>query len=232
MSQEISKEHCDLLLLVCYIITGLLDSSSILIWGSFVSMQTGNTIYLGLGLAEPSSGTRWIKAADSIGFFCVGSFVFARWHRLLGPARRITLIGSHAVQTLCVAAAAVIVMLDTGSGELRWQIMVPIGFVAFQAGGQAVTSRAVKFNSLTSVVLTSIYCDLFSDAELFAPPTQNAERNRRVAAPICLLIGAIAGGLWGKTSHGITGALWSAVILKSLLLIAWLLWKPAKDDDE
>jgi hypothetical protein len=37
----VTKSWGDLALLGCYLITGLLDSSSIMTWGSFVSMQTG-----------------------------------------------------------------------------------------------------------------------------------------------------------------------------------------------
>ena len=40
---DVSKSWADIALLGCYIITGLLDSSSVFIWGSFVSMQTGKT---------------------------------------------------------------------------------------------------------------------------------------------------------------------------------------------
>ena len=45
MNEEISKSWADLVLLWCYIITGLLDSSATVIWGSFVSMQTGKTYH-------------------------------------------------------------------------------------------------------------------------------------------------------------------------------------------
>jgi len=38
---EVKRERADVVLIFCYIITGLLDSASISIWGSFVSMQTG-----------------------------------------------------------------------------------------------------------------------------------------------------------------------------------------------
>lgn len=41
MTVNVSKTWGDIALLGCYIITGLLDSSSVFIWGSFVSMQTG-----------------------------------------------------------------------------------------------------------------------------------------------------------------------------------------------
>ena len=43
-SVDVSKNWADLVLLFCYIITGLLDSSAVFIWGSFVSMQTGESI--------------------------------------------------------------------------------------------------------------------------------------------------------------------------------------------
>jgi hypothetical protein len=41
LAADVSKNWADLVLLFCYIITGLLDSSAVFIWGSFVSMQTG-----------------------------------------------------------------------------------------------------------------------------------------------------------------------------------------------
>lgn len=41
MTADVRRDWADLVLLACYIITGLLDSASISTWGSFVSMQTG-----------------------------------------------------------------------------------------------------------------------------------------------------------------------------------------------
>lgn len=38
---DISRDWADIVLVLCYLITGLLDSASTSIWGSFVSMQTG-----------------------------------------------------------------------------------------------------------------------------------------------------------------------------------------------
>lgn len=43
MSADVNQTYGDLILLGCYIITGLLDSSSVQVWGSFVSMQTGKS---------------------------------------------------------------------------------------------------------------------------------------------------------------------------------------------
>lgn len=39
--QDVSRSRADVVLLFCYTITGLLDASSVSIWGAFVSMQTG-----------------------------------------------------------------------------------------------------------------------------------------------------------------------------------------------
>jgi hypothetical protein len=41
LQHDISCSWADAVLLACYVVTGLLDSSSIQVWGTFVSMQTG-----------------------------------------------------------------------------------------------------------------------------------------------------------------------------------------------
>ncbi|CBX96985.1 hypothetical protein IAQ61_008070 [Plenodomus lingam] len=235
---DVTKNWADLVLLFCYIITGLLDSSAVFIWGSFVSMQTGNTVYLGLGLIAPTEGIRWLKALTSILFFCLGSFTFARFHRHFSPAKRWVLISSYSFQTSLIALAASIVTFgnppspSTTSNSLHWQVLVPLAAVAFQSSGQAVTSRALQYNGLTSVVLTSNYCDLFSDPDLFCWGLGNAERNRRMAAPALLLLGACGGGLYAHSGVGLAGALWTAVGLKACAVLAWVFWKAEGDGVE
>jgi uncharacterized membrane protein YoaK (UPF0700 family) len=226
----VSRNWADAVLLFCYVITGLLDSSAVFIWGSFVSMQTGNTVYVGLGIVDPTSNTRWVKSLTSITFFCFGSFCFSRFHRYFSPQRRWVLVASYSVQLLFVLASALIVTFtSTKDAGLNWHVLVPIASVAFQSSGQAVTSRVLKFGGLTSVVLTSNYCDLFSDQDLFS--AKNIERNRRTAAPILLLLGAIWGGLWAHSDVGLAGALWTAVVLKSLVVVVWFLWPAERTDD-
>lgn len=187
----------------------------------------GNTVYVGLG---PTAGSnRWKKSGISILCFCLGSFLFSRFHRVFSPSprRRWILCLSFSVQTLFIVAAATIVTWgpkDAGPDDVPWYVLVPIGLVAFQSCGQAVASRALKYNALTSVVLTSIYCDLFSDAELFQSVFVNAERNRRLAAPILCLAGALIGGFLAKSQLGTEGALWIAAVLKFLAVVAWSIW--------
>jgi uncharacterized membrane protein YoaK (UPF0700 family) len=233
LTKDIDTKHGDLILLSCYTITGFLDSSSITIWSSFVSMQTGNTVYIGLGLADPYANTRWIKAATSLGCFCFGSFMFSRYHQFFSPRKRWVLISAHLLQTFFIITAAIIVTHDSPSERtIRWQTILPIALLSFQAAGQAVTSRALKFNALTSVVLTSIYCDLFSDVNLFAKIADNVERNQRASAPFALILGVIAGALLGKTEFGMPTALWTAVALKLLIVVAWFFWRPMKQEEE
>jgi hypothetical protein len=193
------------------------------------NVKPGNTVYLGLGITQPTAGIRWIKAAISISSFCLGSFFFSRFHRYFLSRRRWVLVASYALQLSLIAVAAAIVTFfdhstedNVPDGMLHWQVAVPLAAVAFQSAGQAVTSRVLQYGGLTSVVLTSNYCDLFSDQDLFA--LKNVERNRRVAAPLLLLLGAIFGGLWSRHPFGIAGALWTAVVLKGLVVGAWVLW--------
>jgi hypothetical protein len=143
------------------------------------------------------------------------------------PSRRWVLCASFVLQmSLIIAAAGILTWGPSSDDELSWNVLVPIGLVAFQSCGQAVVSRALKYNALTSVVLTSIYCDLFSDAELFA--VNNTERNRRVGAPVLLLLGAFVGGLVVRTELGAAGILWIAAAFKFTVAVTWFFWPAAE----
>lgn len=232
LNADVSLERTDRILLYAYFVTGLLDTSATAIWGTFVSMQTGNTVFLALGVAGPATSSRWVKSGISLLFFCFGSFFFARLHQAIAPRRRWILLVSIVIQVLCVLAAALIVTF-TPSGaadDLHWHVLSPLALVAFQSSGQAVVSRVLRHRTLTSVALTSLYCDLFSDAELLAGFTQNTERNRRVAAPVLLFVGALVGGAWSRAGIGMTGALWTAALIKSIFIIVWLVWEEEKKE--
>ncbi|KAJ0417423.1 DUF1275 domain protein [Aspergillus carlsbadensis] len=247
LKTELNPQHADLLLLLCYTITGLLDSSAVFIWGSFVSMQTGNTVYLGLGVSgldESGRSQRWLKSLISIASFCIGSFFFALLHHSRwffgSPRQRGALVFSFVLQMACVAGAATIVTLEeqSKSDPLTWKIAVPLSLVAFQSSGQAVTSRVVGYSSLTSVVLTSIYCDLFSYPALALTTTSSggggrgkkADEWRRLGAVLALFAGILAGGLWAKSEVGLKGALWTAVLLKGGIAGAWMVWRGEERD--
>lgn len=235
LTTPISTTWTDIPLLSCYLITGLLDSSATSTWGAFVSMQTGNTVYLGLGVFSPTAGSsdRWARGLIAIAAFCFGSYIFSRFHRYFGGRKRWVIVCSYLFQLLFILAAALMTRFDPSSEppkERRIDVFtaLPLGLLAFQAGGQAVISRVLGFGALTSVVLTSIYCDLWSDEKVLNWKAKDPERNRRAAAVVLLLLGAIAGGAWERSSIGLQGALWTAVGLKGVLVGVWWVWKGEK----
>ncbi|KAM3546323.1 hypothetical protein ARSEF1564_000811 [Beauveria bassiana] len=236
LNEHVSRSWADLMLLFCYVVTGLLDSASTQVWGAFVSMQTGNTVFVALGLASiiyPPINPRLYRSGISLLAFCVGSFLFARFHRRFSPSRRWVLCASFAAQSLLTVAAALIVTLNrppAGDDDVSWTVLLPLTLVAFQSCGQAVTSRALRYNALNSVVLTSIYCDLFSDQDLFR--RDNVDRNRRATAPLMLLLGAVLGGIFAHSPVGIQGALWTAAALKFFMPVIWFFWPADPEDDQ
>lgn len=112
--------------------------------------------------------------------------------------------------------------------DLNFPVTLALTLISLQSSGQAYLSRIFGYNSLTSVVLTSLYLDLFSDPHLFSHHRGgNVERYRRIAAVVCLLAGAMLGGcmvnfgLWG----GLKGALWVAVGLKGVVGLGCWFWR-------
>lgn len=192
--------------------------------------STGNTVYLGLGLVAPDESDRWLRALISIASFCIGSLFFSSFHRNFSPCKRWVLVSSFLLQATLILIAALMATLGpeiTRSTPLNAWVGVSLALVAFQSAGQAVASRALQYSGLTSVVLTSNYCDLFSDPRLFKLGLKdNPERNRRTAAPILLLGGALMGGAFAHSSVGLVGALWTAVALKAVVVVAWAVWAP------
>ncbi|KAF5679770.1 DUF1275 domain-containing protein [Fusarium heterosporum] len=249
-SAEVDTRWGDLLLLVCFFVAGLVDSAAFNMYGCFVSMQTGNTIFVGLGVShqpENLPGKAWSRCLLAIVAFGFGALCFSSFHRHFGPQKRWVLIASFFTQTILTGLVALLATTGAvynhphgretthqdGYITERVQNTFPasdyaaIIILAFQSAGQIVASRVLKYNSMPTVVLTSLYCDLMSDAKLFtAPITDNADRNRRALGAILLFAGAVSGGFLSKSWVGFAGALWIAAFLKLCITTAWVLWKP------
>jgi hypothetical protein len=102
--------------------------------------------------------------------------------------------------------------------------LIPIAFLAFQSGGQVVTSRLLGFNEIPTTVLTSVYCDLISDPDI--RKKENVKRNRRFAAVVMLLLGGITGGWLSRSGVGMSMSLWVAAATKLAIACSWLVWMP------
>ena len=233
------------LLLYC-LVSGLSDSVAFNAAGVFVSMQTGNTIFLALGASHLPAGQPrlWLKAIVSIGSFQAGAFAFSQFRRL-GAQKKLNLFLSCFLQALLVVVSAALAQSQVAPafGDLRlstasesaqriaeandYIVLCPIALLAFNFGGQIYTSRVLNYGEVPTNVLTSLYCDLFSDPKLFAPITTNAKRNRRIAAAVLTLVGGIVGGWLQRSAGGMPAVLWIAAGIKVIIAVAWLAW-PSK----
>jgi len=221
-------------MIACCLVSGLCDSSAYNAWTCFVSMQTGNTIFLALGASgQPVTHPYgWLKSLVSIIFFLLGCLFFSS-SRHIRPKARGTLAASFFIQSLCIVVAAALVqagvvpepvgtVAENGS-TVNFNELLPLAFLAFQSGGQIVTSRLLGFNEVPTTVLTSVYCDLMSDPKLLAK--DNIKRNRRFAAVLAILIGGICGGWISRSNAGMSTSLWIAAAIKLGISFSWSLWK-------
>lgn len=235
LQSDVSARYTDIPLLVCSFVSGLCDSVTVNGSNVFVSMQTGNTVFLALGtsgLPDDEPGL-WLRSIVSIASFALGCFCFSKT-RHLKPKRKLTLSLSFFVQSLAILLAAILTQvnvvkqfnsIEAAHASDSFIVLLPIGFLAWQFGGQISSSRMLGFGEVPTCVLTSVYCDLLSDPKLFAPLRENPKRNRRFMAVVTLLVGGIAGGWIQHTHRGMITVLWIAFAVKFALAVMWAFWK-------
>ncbi|KAF7861560.1 hypothetical protein EAF04_008122 [Stromatinia cepivora] len=234
-SEEITLVHADIPIIACALVSGICDSSAYNTWSCFVSMQTGNTIFLALGASNQTT-TRpfgWVKSLLSIFFFLCGCLFFAQTRHFGAGKSRGILSLSFLFQGICIIIAAVLVQGNVVpepigllglENKVNFIGLIPLAFLAFQSGGQIVTSRILGFNEIPTTVLTSVYCDLASDPRLLG--WDNVKRNRRGGAVLAILSGGVTGGWISQSSVGLPAALWLAAAIKLVISFSWAVWKP------
>jgi hypothetical protein len=164
--------------------------------------------------------------------YLIGCYFFSQSRRI-HPHRRLTLAASFVLQAILIFVAAAIVQRhvvpspagyhEVDPADARFIELLPIGFLAFQSGGQIVASRILGLDEVPTIVLTSLFCDLVSDPHMLAK--YNVKRNRRVASAITLFVGGIIGGWLSRSNAGMSAALWLAGAVKVVIALSWLLWK-------
>ena len=103
--------------------------------------------------------------------------------------------------------------------------LVPLALLAFQFGGQIVSSRVLGINEVPTNVLTSLYCDLLSDPLLLVGLGRNKKRDRRLLAIVLLIAGGVVGGWLQRSAAGMSAALWIAAGIKGVITVCWLFWR-------
>ncbi|KAL9032866.1 MAG: hypothetical protein Q9180_006262 [Flavoplaca navasiana] len=227
LTERVDVHYAPLNLLVCCFLVGLIDAASYNTWSVFMSMQTGNTIFLALSTANLPAGSdsfKWARSGVSILSMMIGSLIAGRVYAAVGLTRRSTLIASFLLQALCIAIAAMLVQTDAvpETDATDKIVLIAIPFLAAQAGAQVATAKSLGFSELPTTVLTSTYNDLASDIHLLA--WDNPKRNRRVASVVLMMLGAIAGSWVDKGTGTFTTVLWMGVAVKIILAFSWLLF--------
>ncbi|KAL5002432.1 hypothetical protein BDV10DRAFT_120811 [Aspergillus recurvatus] len=233
MKCNVSTHRTDIFLVMCGFVSGLVDGLSFNAWGSFSSMQTGNTVFIALGASgQPAyPAYLWAKSLIALTVFLVGNVIFIRVGRALGARRRSSLVLSFGVQTICILVAALLVQLgvvdprpEDPRAPIQWMQVLPISLLAFQAAGQITASRILKFDELPTVVLTTLLCDLLVDPDLSAPLKANGKRNRRIGGFLALFLGAMTAGGLSKVTQ-MAASLWFAMGIKLIITVSWFVWK-------
>ncbi|KMU77906.1 hypothetical protein CISG_06749 [Coccidioides immitis RMSCC 3703] len=207
--EQVDTERSDLLLIACSFISGVIDSAAFNAWGSFASMQTGNVVFLALGVSgqPPEPRFRWAKSLIAIATFISAVLFFTHASRLLGSLRRSTLLASFMLQTGSILASSILVETGIIDSEIsssihgvHWLQMVPITLLAFQAAGQIVTSRMVQVEEIPTVVLTTVRAD--DGLAIYYRPRCSRKTNpsaeRRGATVLALFGGAMLSGALTK----------------------------------
>lgn len=151
--------------------------------------------------------------------------------RYFGPLRRGTVVGSWLLQALLTYISATLVttnVVPIDAGSLlpeNFIVLLPLSLLSIQSAGQIIMSRVLGYGEITTVVLTSAYCDLaFDEKVLTAAPTRNVKRNRRLGSMAMVALGAIAGGFLTK-DEDLAIVLWIAGSIKVAIAILWIFWK-------
>lgn len=187
--QEIETSWTVVMLIACYGVSGMLDAVTFGVWGVFVAMQTGNTVFLALRVSSPletQHPLNYTKSLVSIGSYCLGALMFNCLHRSptkisdsSAPLHRWTLTSSFLIQSALLLAAASLAQADvisTTSKECgsfssgttlnpgdRFLDLVPIALLALESAGQVCLSRVLLVNELPTIVVSTLFHDLVAE---------------------------------------------------------------------
>ncbi|TDL21559.1 hypothetical protein BD410DRAFT_789682 [Rickenella mellea] len=231
--------------LACYcFMTGYIDVitfSAIFVWSGF---QTGNTIQLALAVARicwgpPSRETSFRipdkQALMSLCSFLGGAFLGRAGDRI-GAKTRLWLCAGTVIQAIFTAAAAISVWksgqksISVGRGDLTWTNaagFLAMGFASASLGLQGIMGKRLNTQLATTVVLTSVWCELMVEPDLFHIYRPVRSRDLKLLAILALFLGGFLGrGILEQI--GAAGAFGVAAGLRMIIAINWV-FIPAKN---
>jgi len=202
-------------LLILTFVTGIVDAVSFLALGQvFAAMQTGNVIFLGLGIAG-SSGAPVLAPLLALGAFVSGSAVGALLSRPGGPAAGNELHWAMTAEIGLLGAAAVFAALvDVHPGELAAYVL--IATLSLAMGLRNTVARSTGDPNLATTVL-NLTLSAFSSPT----PTGIASHDElalRGVAIAAILAGAVTGALLLQASLTLALAVAAGVVLVAVVV--------------
>ncbi|OAA62704.1 DNA/RNA helicase [Niveomyces insectorum RCEF 264] len=166
----------------------------------FASNQTGNTIFLMLALILPELNNVMFVTANigaALGFFLGAGCLTGQLGHIVGPRRRLWLIGCNFVQA-CLVFAAGAVQYVYGVQLQGARAILVTSLLAFASGSQVVQSRSFGMTEISTAMATAAWVDLLIDPNLLL--LRNRPRTRRVVFLSSLVIGALLGAVIYRTA--------------------------------
>lgn len=193
-------------LLLLSFLTGIQDASTWPDYTCFASNQTGNALFLAIGLTSPHSQSQpqtysLPNITVSLTLFIAGGLILGQTGNALNPRGRGWLLLSNAIQTLLVFAAVAIqhaypIVRDGVAAR------IVIGCLAFSSGAQVAMARSLGMTEITTAMATAAFVDVVSDPGLVR--RRNRGRNRRVGFLVMLVSGCFVGaGLRRGVGRGV-----------------------------
>ncbi|KAJ5358033.1 DUF1275 domain protein [Penicillium brevicompactum] len=224
LTEEIREDlllECELLLLS--FATGIQDAAAWPDYSCFASNQTGNTLFLAIGVAGLTNNAySFPNIGVSLSLFVAGGFTMGQLGNYVGVRRRIWLLISNLVQTSLVFAAVAIqysfpIQRDGPAA------MAVIALLAFSSGGQVAMSRSLKITEITTAMATAAFVDVVVDPNLGR--LKNRLRNRRVMFLVMLTAGCFAGA-FAQREVSSTFPILLCAIGKSIVAMGFLFNRP------
>lgn len=218
--------ECELLLLS--FATGIQDAAAWPDYRCFASNQTGNTLFLAIGVAGLTNDLySFPNIGVSLSMFVAGGFVLGQLGNLVGVRKRLWLLISNLIQTTLVFCALIIQYSRPIRQDGPAAVAV-IGLLAFSSGGQVAMSRSLKITEITTAMATAAFVDVVVDPDL--GKLKNRLRNRRVMFLVMLVAGCFVGAFAQREVSSSFPILLCA-IGKALVCVGFLFNRPIVADD-
>jgi uncharacterized membrane protein YoaK (UPF0700 family) len=215
-------------LLLLSFATGIQDAAAWPDYMCFASNQTGNTLFLAIGIAGLTKDLySFSNIGVSLSMFVAGGFVLGQLGNLIGVRKRLWLLISNLIQTSLVFCA-LIVQYSYPIRRDGPAAMGVIGLLAFSSGGQVAMSRSLKITEITTAMATAAFVDVVVDPDL--GKLRNRLRNRRVGFLVMLIAGCFVGAFAQREVSSSFPILLCAVG-KALVSVGFLFNRPIVEDE-